>query len=653
MADIRDDPDSCHARTQRGFCHINIKGAPARAVERARRDWTTHALFPNAENTRVSMSAVASTLNARVVARTRAPRARIASLSARTLVPHAVPARSVQSSSARAPPRAARAALESNPGESFDAGAYGEPVTFKFHDDGVSADVVHARTGRLLRVQSAKDWTSRVSASVAQRAFRSKDLAGDVVPFVAERESLPVVYYSFMHDGSSVEYDASHRQVRRRGVDGKTFVNNVVESAQNLGAALAPKHADARASSAATSDAAAPSLASVTAPSGESDASSDDDSNQPPDSTSSRVNPFAAAVNTIKSRASVAVDFAVNGKPREAPEPEPLAPSAQAWIDAWAAGAPKSELDAIKAASAPNDGSDALDLSAMETFGAGADARSRPDAVFVSDDEADQEAMSEVIAKAGSPGSRGAGFESSRGTTRAAFFDLDGTVARSNVVAQYAACRLENMPAWLKFFWVPFYLLKCVLYLIVDAFNRSAFNTLFARDFRGLPSDPDAKAAMAATVYDAYLRRNIFPAAARTLAELKSDGFDVVLVTGSIDFLVAPLARDLGATEVIANALEEKDGRFTGSLVGAPVADEEKRARVLAYAEKRGVDLAASRAFGDSIADVPMLECVGESFAVSPSAKLRTEATRRGWDVLEWTVDENGAEGNAGSAAAA
>ena len=366
-------------------------------------------------------------------------------------------------------------------------------------------------------------------------------------------------------------------------------------------------------------------------------------------------------METIKSRASAAVDFAVNGRPREAPAPVPVAPSAQAWIDAWSAGAPKSKLDAIKAerAGGPNDGSgsgsgsDALDLGAMESFGARAGARSRPDVVFVSDDEADQEAMSDVIVKAGSPGSRAPGSESSRGTTRAAFFDLDGTVARSNVVAQYAACRLATMPTWLKFFWVPLYLLKCVLYLVVDKFNRSAFNTLFARDFRGLPSDPDAKAAMAATVYDAYLRRNIFPAAARTIAKLKAEGFDVVLVTGSIDFLVAPLARDIGATEVIANALEEKHGQFTGSLVGAPVADEEKRTRVLAYAEKRGVDLAASRAFGDSVADVPMLECVGEPFAVSPSAKLRAEANRRGWDVLEWTVREHDAEGNAGSAAAA
>ena len=645
-------------------------------MQRARRDWTTHAPFPTAENVRVSMSAVASTLNARVVARPRASRARFGSLSARTLVPHAVPARSVQSSSARARPRAARAALESNPGESFDAVAYGEPVTFKFHDDGASADVVHARTGRLLRVQSAGGGVSvrnpvgvsvargantvravaaRVSANVAQRADRSDDLASDVVPFVAERESLPVVYFSFMSDGSSVELDASHRIVRRRGVDGKSFVNNVVESAQNFGAALT---APSNATSAATSAAAAPSLASVAAPSSD-DAIVDDDSTRPrKDSTRSPAKPraaLAAAVETIKSRASAAVNFAVNGRPREAPAPVPVAPSAQAWIDAWSAGAPKSKLDAIKAerAGGPNDEPDALDLGAMESFGARTSARSRPDVVFVSDDEADQEVMSDVIAKAGSPGSRAPGFESSRGTTRAAFFDLDGTVAKSNVVAQYAACRLATMPTWLKFFWVPLYLLKCVLYLVVDKFDRSAFNTLFARDFRGLPSDPDAKAAMAATVYDAYLRRNIFPAAARTIAALKSEGFDVVLVTGSIDFLVAPLARELGATEVIANALEEKRGRFTGSLVGAPVADEEKRTRVLAYAKKRGVDLAASRAFGDSVADVPMLECVGEPFAVSPSAKLRAEANRRGWDVLEWTVRENDAEGNAGSAAAA
>ena len=177
------------------------------------------------------------------------------------------------------------------------------------------------------------------------------------------------------------------------------------------------------------------------------------------------------------------------------------------------------------------------------------------------------------------------------------------------------------------------------------------FNTTSSRFSRFAP-DPDARRRWGDGVRRVPPQEHL-PAAARTIAELKSDGFDVVLVTGSIDFLVAPLARDLGATEVIANTLEEKDGRFTGSLVGAAVADEEKRARVLAYAEKRGVDLAASRAFGDSIADVPMLECVGESFAVSPSAKLRTEATRRGWDVLEWTVDENGAEGNAGSAAAA
>ena len=312
-----------------------------------------------------------------------------------------------------------------------------------------------------------------------------------------------------------------------------------------------------------------------------------------------------------------------------------------------AAGAPKSELDAIKAASAPNDGSDALDLSAMETFGAGADARSRPDAVFVSDDEADQEAMSEVIARSGLPGSRGAGFESSRGTTRAAFFESDGTSRDPTSSRARARVASRICSAWLKFFWVPFYLLKCVLYLIVDAFNRSAFNTVDGAS-AGLPSDPDAKAAMAATVYDAYLRRNIFPAAARTIAELKSDGFDVVLVTGSIDFLV-----DAGERPGRDGGYREHARGERRSVHGLARRSPRRRrgetragARVRGEARRGSRGVARVRRFHRGCSHARVRRGI---LRTPPSAKLRTEATRRGWDVLEWTVDENGAEGNAGS----
>ena len=114
----------------------------------------------------------------------------------------------------------------------------------------------------------------------------------------------------------------------------------------------------------------------------------------------------------------------------------------------------------------------------------------------------------------------------------------------------------------------------------------------------------------------------------------------MVLVTGSIDFIIAPLACALGVDHVIANTLEvEKDRstlKFTGRLVGAPVADEEKRTRILAWADDNDVDLQKSHAYGDSAADLPMLECVGNPHAVSPCDRLRARAEKAGWPILGW-----------------
>ena len=40
-------------------------------------------------------------------------------------------------------------------------------------------------------------------------------------------------------------------------------------------------------------------------------------------------------------------------------------------------------------------------------------------------------------------------------------------------------------------------------------------------------------------------------------------------------------------------------------------------------------------AFGDTLADVPMLALATRAVAVAPDAKLRREATTRGWEILD------------------
>ena len=51
---------------------------------------------------------------------------------------------------------------------------------------------------------------------------------------------------------------------------------------------------------------------------------------------------------------------------------------------------------------------------------------------------------------------------------KAAFFDLDGTIANSNVVAQYVVAKCDQMTTFWKCLWLPLYALKCAFYLVVD-----------------------------------------------------------------------------------------------------------------------------------------------------------------------------------------
>ena len=84
--------------------------------------------------------------------------------------------------------------------------------------------------------------------------------------------------------------------------------------------------------------------------------------------------------------------------------------------------------------------------------------------------------------------------------------------------------------------------------------------------------------------------------------------------------------------------LAEADGKFTGELTTPPLSEAEKVRAIQTFVEQHNVDLAASYAYGDSRADLPMLECVGHPIAVNPSKGLRQVAIESGWEISEWTI---------------
>ncbi len=113
-------------------------------------------------------------------------------------------------------------------------------------------------------------------------------------------------------------------------------------------------------------------------------------------------------------------------------------------------------------------------------------------------------------------------------------------------------------------------------------------------------------------------------------------GRAVVIVSSSGEEVVAPIGAMVGADEVIATRMVERDGKYTGEIeryVYGPA----KAEAIRELAARRGYDLAHSYAYSDSVTDVPMLEAVGHPYAVNPDRALRRVVLERGWPTLTFS----------------
>ncbi|MGZ5187318.1 MAG: HAD family hydrolase [Caldimonas sp.] len=117
-------------------------------------------------------------------------------------------------------------------------------------------------------------------------------------------------------------------------------------------------------------------------------------------------------------------------------------------------------------------------------------------------------------------------------------------------------------------------------------------------------------------------------------------GDRLVLTTATNRFLTEPVAALLGiaGADLIATELEESAGVFTGRNAGVLNMREGKVLRLSSWLDEQGLAeamLAEAIFYSDSANDLPLLRAVGNAVAVDPDARLRAEAVRLGWPVLE------------------
>ena len=220
-----------------------------------------------------------------------------------------------------------------------------------------------------------------------------------------------------------------------------------------------------------------------------------------------------------------------------------------------------------------------------------------------------------------------------------AVFDLQRTVIAATLVEQYLWVELATRPAagW------PKALGNLVAlgprYLQAELRDRGDFIRTFMRRYAGTHEE-ELRAAIAERVRDS-LRRDVLTEAAARIREHRAAGHRTVLVTGEIDVFVEPIAPLFDV--VVAGQMEkDDDGRWTGHLLASPLVGEARATWLTRYAREEGIDLAASYAYGDSYADRPWLEVVGNPNVVNPDAQLYRYARAQRWPVHSWTTPVEG-----------
>ena len=215
----------------------------------------------------------------------------------------------------------------------------------------------------------------------------------------------------------------------------------------------------------------------------------------------------------------------------------------------------------------------------------------------------------------------------------AAFYDVDGTLIRINIVHAFAfyaqrqpsllesAKRTVLTAASVPVFWAA------------DKLSRKWFNEIFYRGYQG--ASEDRLVTLAEELFEEVIEPNIYPRARDLIEESRRAGCRQVLISGALDFTLRPLARYLNVDDLIANRLEFVDGYATGKLKKPFVAGATKAEIMRDYARKHDLDLARSWAYSDSFSDYAMLAVVGHPTAVNPDLRLRSIARSYDWPVLD------------------
>ena len=212
--------------------------------------------------------------------------------------------------------------------------------------------------------------------------------------------------------------------------------------------------------------------------------------------------------------------------------------------------------------------------------------------------------------------------------TAVAFFDMDLTVLTAG-----------TGPLFLRFLalqgnvgMTP--LLRAYFYAALHKAGVLDYPSAMARIYRESSGACESKLEfLCRRFFDNIVKGYVSETAVERLATHRVQKHHVVLISASVEQLVAPVAHHLGFDAHLCTHLEVIDGRLSGRTVKPDCYGANKVFWARQYLDQHSADSDDAYFYSDSHVDLPLLESVGHPIAVNPNERLLRVARTRGWPV--------------------
>lgn len=206
-----------------------------------------------------------------------------------------------------------------------------------------------------------------------------------------------------------------------------------------------------------------------------------------------------------------------------------------------------------------------------------------------------------------------------------AIFDIDYTITKKETLMELFKFVIRNDKKNIRF--IPRAIFCGVMYGI-KVYDERKVKEKFLKFIDGIKEKDLAD--LVKRFYDEKLKTIVYDDALKMMKKLKSEGYDIYLISASPEFYINEFYSIKEVDKIIGTKFIFNDGVFTRKMKGNNCKGKEKvnRLKEVIQNEQIEVDFKESYMFSDSLSDKPLFDLVGKPYLINYKKKNEIEILR-------------------------